>query len=144
MRIDKVEYPYSTMYKRAYITTNDEGRKLVIFIKDGKAVHGTPYARYLMAVKLGRFLTSDEQVDHIDNDRTNDVIENLQILTQEENIKKYNMLNPPQHGSLRMYRNGCRCDMCKKCKSDYMKKYYTDHPDKREQRNMRRRKSYNL
>ena len=57
MRLDNVEYPYSTMYKRAYITTNDEGRKLVIFIQNGKPVHGTPYARYLMAVKLGRFFT---------------------------------------------------------------------------------------
>ena len=141
MRLDNVEYPYSTMYKRAYITTNDEGRKLVIFIQNGRPVHGTPYARYLMAVKLGRFLRKDEQVDHIDNDRTNDVIENLQILSQTENIKKYNAtLKQPEHGSTAMYKRGCRCAACKKSKADYIRAYYMKHPNKKEQRNARRRK----
>lgn len=142
MRLSKVEYPYSDLYKVAYLTTNDEGRKLVIFVKDGKSVKGTPYARYLMAVKLGRFLTKDEQVDHIDNDKTNDDINNLQILTQAENIRKYKdtIRREPQHGTYAAYRNGCRCDACRKCKSEYMKEYYNKHPEKREERNRRRRR----
>lgn len=143
MKLDKVEYPYSDLYKTAYITTNDEGRKLVIFVKNGKSVKGTPYARYLMAVKLGRFLRSDEQVDHIDNDKTNDSIDNLQILTMRENIQKYlDTVKHDVHGTNQMYRKGCRCDACKKWKSDYMKAYYQRKPEAREQRNMRRRKAY--
>lgn len=47
------------------------------------------YARYLMSVKLGRILESWEHVDHIDNDKTNDSIENLQLLTLAENNIKY-------------------------------------------------------
>ncbi|KAM9950982.1 hypothetical protein ACTFIT_009739 [Dictyostelium discoideum] len=38
-----------------------------------------------MSVKLGRLLSPNEQGDHIDEDRTNDDISNLQILTAEEN-----------------------------------------------------------
>jgi len=47
------------------------------------------YARYLMAVSLGRELTPEEQVDHIDNDKLNDDLSNLQILTIAENNQKY-------------------------------------------------------
>lgn len=50
--------------------------------------HTISYARYLMSVKLGRELTKEEQVDHIDNDKTNDTIDNLQILTVQENNRK--------------------------------------------------------
>lgn len=47
------------------------------------------YARYLMCVKEGRWLSKDEHVDHIDNDPCNDSIENLQILSQDANTAKY-------------------------------------------------------
>jgi hypothetical protein len=46
------------------------------------------YARYLMSLHLGRTLTADEEVDHIDDDCTNDVIENLQLLTPQGNLEK--------------------------------------------------------
>lgn len=46
------------------------------------------YPRYLMEQKLGRELTSDEHVDHIDGDRTNNDIENFQILSYVENNRK--------------------------------------------------------
>lgn len=45
-------------------------------------------ARYLMSVKLGRVLTSLEEVDHIDGDKSNDDIGNLQILSPSENKAK--------------------------------------------------------
>lgn len=47
------------------------------------------YAKFLMSCHLGRVLVAEEQVGHIDNDKTNDVIENLQILSMDENLKKY-------------------------------------------------------
>lgn len=46
------------------------------------------YAKYLMCVHLGRMLNRDEEVDHIDEDKTNDVISNLQILTRAQNTAK--------------------------------------------------------
>lgn len=57
--------------------------------KSGLHKRSMSYARYLMSVHLGRELDRHrEHVDHIDNDQTNDVIENLQILTPEENNAK--------------------------------------------------------
>lgn len=50
------------------------------------------YARYLMSTSIGRELTNTEEVDHIDNDKTNDVLSNLQILTPEENNIKQGLL----------------------------------------------------
>jgi hypothetical protein len=46
------------------------------------------YARYQLAVKIQRYLTNNEFADHIDNDKTNDDINNLQILTRKENNLK--------------------------------------------------------
>lgn len=45
-------------------------------------------ARYRMCVKLNRILSKSEHVDHRDEDKTNDNITNLQILTQAANNKK--------------------------------------------------------
>lgn len=52
------------------------------------------YSRYLMEQKLGRKLKSSEHVDHIDEDKTNDDINNLQILTKKRNVTKSNLAQP--------------------------------------------------
>lgn len=89
-----VEYPYSELYDKATLYRNSEGRYVLAFrnskINARKVIFTTTLARYKMSVKLGRFLKKDEHVDHIDEDRTNDDISNLQILTPEENALKYN------------------------------------------------------
>jgi len=41
-----------------------------------------------MSIKLKRFLSKEEHVDHKDEDKTNDSLDNLQILTFAENMKK--------------------------------------------------------
>lgn len=51
------------------------------------------YSKFLMSIKLGRILSSEEEVDHIDNDKTNDSIENLQILSKSENRKKLSFIS---------------------------------------------------
>lgn len=47
------------------------------------------YARYIMSVHLKRQLKPHEQVDHRDENRTNDSLNNLQILSRQENTQKY-------------------------------------------------------
>jgi hypothetical protein len=44
------------------------------------------WAKYLMCLHLGRMLDPNtETVDHINDDKTDDRIENLQLLTRNEN-----------------------------------------------------------
>jgi len=49
------------------------------------------YSRYLMCVKEGRILKEEEQVHHIDEDKTNDDIDNLKILSAYEHGKIHHL-----------------------------------------------------
>lgn len=100
----KLEGPYATKYKSGYLNTNSEGRKTLALYNSPKNRSSVSYARYLMSVKLGRFLTDEEQVDHIDNDKKNDDINNLRILSQKDNIL---------HSATRLILKKICC-MCKK------------------------------
>lgn len=88
----KLEYPYSQDWEIGYLVTNKENRKTIILYNgingNNQKRSSTQYARYKLAVNLGRYLTKDETVDHIDNDKTNDDISNLQILSRRDNICK--------------------------------------------------------
>lgn len=83
-----LEKPYSDIWSRGYIVVNPEGRKTLILYNSPTYRSSTQYARYLLSVKIGRFLTDAETVDHIDGDKTNDSIDNLQILSRTENNRK--------------------------------------------------------
>jgi hypothetical protein len=89
----ELDYPYNTAWNHGYLLTNREGRQILVLFNDKNIRTTTQYARYLLGVKLGRFLTKNETVDHIDNDKTNNSIDNLQILTISENIRKSNKLS---------------------------------------------------
>ena len=90
----EIEYPYSTKYKSAYLVVNKDNRRTVILYNSHSDRSSTQYARYLMAVKLGRFLEEHDHIDHKDDDKTNDHIDNLQILTlAQNNIKTHKKPN---------------------------------------------------
>lgn len=66
-----------------------DGRKHVIHYDLNTRNRRTQsYPRYLMEQHLGRELESWEHIDHINDDCTDDRIENLQILTLAENNRK--------------------------------------------------------
>lgn len=66
-----------------------DGRKHVIYYDPVINLRRTvSYPRHLMMVHLDRELEYWETVDHIDEDFTNDDMDNLQILTRAENIQK--------------------------------------------------------
>ena len=69
-------------------------RKHVIIIYDDGTRQTLSYPRYLMEQHLGRKLTSEETIDHINEDCTDDRIENLQLLTREENASKSAIVHP--------------------------------------------------
>lgn len=103
-----LQLPYSLDYAVGYVNVNRENRQMIYLVPHGstKVKNSTAYARYLMAVKLGRYLNKNEHIDHINNDKTDDRIENLQIVTQHQNHIKssaghlYLNLNCPTCGSL--------------------------------------------
>lgn len=81
-------YPFYTKVYGPY-TRKEDMRKHIVLGNGNKYVNLTiSYPKALMEIKLGRRLTKNETVDHIDEDFTNDKIDNLQILTREDNITK--------------------------------------------------------
>lgn len=82
-----LEYPYTQDWAKGYLVHNGD-RRTVILYNNPKDRSSTSYARYIMSVHLGRYLEDSEHVDHIDNDKSNDTIENLQLLSQLENSTK--------------------------------------------------------
>jgi hypothetical protein len=59
--------------------TRKDGRKHIIAIYPDGAKITVSYPRYLLEMKLGRFLDENEEVDHNDLDFTNDSLDNLVI-----------------------------------------------------------------
>lgn len=68
--------------KTVYIDKKD-GRYRVYLYKYKESIV-ISYPKYLMEKHLGRYLTGDETVHHIDEDFTNNVISNLEVLTRSE------------------------------------------------------------
>ena len=92
MKIELQE-PFKSIWRNGYLVTNPENRRNVCLVNNGGDRTTISYARYLMSVKLGMLISSEFEVDHKDNDKTNDDIDNLQLLTQQQNAAKNNRLN---------------------------------------------------
>lgn len=90
-RFRKCKAPYDAYKSSGPFFQKKEGRYFVRLVPlvpgSGKSLC-TPYARYLMGVKEGRILPREEETDHIDGDRTHDMLINLRIVSKEENTKK--------------------------------------------------------
>jgi len=145
MRIE-LESPYKEVWSKGYVINHKkQGRKyLVLCDEKSRKKSCTLYARYLLAVKIGRFLNGDEQVDHIDNDKTNDAIENLQLLTKYQNIKKSVKKRERKHGSRFFVYSGCECEKCRATRKRWSLGWYERNKDaynkkRREQRKILRK-----
>lgn len=74
--------------------TRKDGRKHIILRAKGSGKGGLgtnitySYPKWLLEQKIGRKLSSKETCDHIDNNFTNDSLDNLQVLTRGENNLK--------------------------------------------------------
>lgn len=85
----ELEEPYKSKYSIGYkFYHSKEKRYYVQLIDDYNNRTTTSYARYLMSVKLGHFIPEELDVDHIDENTVNDAVDNLQLLTKVENIRK--------------------------------------------------------
>lgn len=75
--------------------TQDKVYPVVVFSYNSKIV-GIPLGRLIYAWFKGP-VPADMDIDHIDNDPFNNRLENLQLLTREENIRKRYVDNPEGH-----------------------------------------------
>lgn len=73
-----------------------DGRKHVVIVYPDGSKTTKSWPRVIIERHLGRKLTDEETVDHIDEDFTNDNIENLQILTRSDNAKKHTRIFPAE------------------------------------------------
>jgi hypothetical protein len=84
----EIEYPFIEMYDSAYKVTS-QGRNTIILYKTGtKERTSIRYAKYLMSIHLKRLLTKEEHVDHKNDNKLDDRIENYQILSLADNNRK--------------------------------------------------------
>lgn len=67
---------------------------MTVYYDDGSK-GTTLYSRYLMQTHLGRRLERHETVDHVNEDKSDDRVENFQLLTIGENIAKSTQLRRP-------------------------------------------------
>jgi len=94
----KLESPFKEKFSHGYLVVNKEPRRNVILYNPGANRTTISYARYLMSVHLGYEIDSKLEVDHINNDKMDDRIENYQLLTPLENRRK--SAKPPKFRSL--------------------------------------------
>jgi hypothetical protein len=78
--------------------TRKDNRQHIIVVYPNGIKKTVSYPKYLMELKLNRFLDIDETIDHIDGDFTNNKFENLQILNRASHasldIKRYKYIEP--------------------------------------------------
>ena len=88
MRIEISDFYREKGYDRVYVSVNKEPRRVATLRKPNKEMHSMSYAKYLYTSHFKVDIPEGDQVDHIDGDRMNDVIENLQVISRCYNNRK--------------------------------------------------------
>lgn len=88
-----MEHEISDYYKKKgydtlYVATNKEPRRVATLRKPNGEMVSMSYAKYLYTSHYECDVDEGLQVDHINNGKMDDRIENFQLLTQSENIRK--------------------------------------------------------
>lgn len=90
--------------------------RIAVYVPDHPAANNRGYilkSRYIMEQHLGRFLTSDENVHHINGDKTDDRLENLELLSRGEHTSlhraKRGWCSIDRAEATRLYFSGLGC-----------------------------------
>lgn len=85
----------------------------------GKKCHTMYQHRYLMELKLGRFLESDEVVHHRDGNRSNNSLDNLELVNRREHMDRHAQIyaikrcpHCSREAKLRVTLDGEMCHQC--------------------------------
>lgn len=117
------ESPFNDFWVYGPILHKTEGRYFVYLVnkKTGEKT-STSLARYKMSIHLGRILTNNEFVDHIDENKKNDSLENLQILTRKENNEKSRLHRKTKKQMVKLCCPGCGCEFERERRQTHLSK----------------------
>lgn len=132
---------FADKWDAAYVVHHKKENRNYVMLRNSKTDKRTTmqYAKYLMCIKLGRPLYDNEQVDHIDGDKTNDSINNLQVLSKEAHERKSlcekqkreeqaRASRVPRHGTYWEHKKyGCNCAACVAAYKEYSCRKTAEH-----------------
>lgn len=75
-------------FKAVYIVVNKEPRRVAVLRRQDGSLTSMSYAKYLYTSHHRCDILKGYQIDHINNDKMDDRVENLQVLSQNENNRK--------------------------------------------------------
>ena len=91
---------------KQYIYKNKDDRMRIVIKNDDGSMTSKSYPRILMEESLGRPLEPYEDVHHIDGDKTNNSIDNLEVVIHGEHQRHH---NPPKY-----FDKIVKCQVCNK------------------------------
>lgn len=89
----ELEEPFKSMWRKGYLQTHPNGRKYVCLYNSNSERSLISYARYVVSVRNGEILPEGFEVDHINNDKSDDSDSNLVLISQKDNIRKQALLS---------------------------------------------------
>lgn len=88
MKANISDYYKEKGYYVVYIATNKEPRRVATLRKPNGKMISMAYAKYLYTSYYKCDIAEGDQVDHINGDKMDDRIENLQVISRQYNNKK--------------------------------------------------------
>ena len=82
------EYYKEKGFEKIYININKEPRRVATLRKEDGTMTSMSYAKYLYTSHYKCDIAKGDEIDHIDGDKMNDVIENLQKISGKYNRQK--------------------------------------------------------
>lgn len=75
-------------FKKAYLNINKEPRRIVVLVKEDNSKTSISYAKYLYTSENKQDVPQGFEIDHINNNQMDDRIENFQLLSKADNVRK--------------------------------------------------------
>ena len=89
MKIDISDYYKNKGFDVVYVNTNKEPRKVATLRNNTtKEMHSMSYAKYVFTSFYCCEINEGYEIDHINNNKMDDRIENLQVISKTDNIRK--------------------------------------------------------
>lgn len=119
MKQEISEYYKKKGYNKLYVATNKEPRRVATLRKPNKEMTSMSYAKYLYTSHYECDVPDGDQVDHINGDKMDDRIENLQVIS-----RKYNAVKDKRHREMVEL-------ICPVCKEPFLfpKRNLSTHPN---------------